>query len=634
MANNIDIKDASGTTKTIRTVDDGSGRQYNQSIPTDSQGNIASVVSNGQAARSSDGGLVVAIHPTSPLPAGTNLLGKVSLAGLINGAVSVAGNLPGIDTMPKLVANTDKVVIGAVSIADGSITVGTHAVTQSGTWSINAALTSTNNNVAITSVGTSPVAVGHGVAATALRVELPTDGTGVVGLNAGTNLIGGVSVRGIVSVVFDGANANIPVSIANSLTLSLGTNNNNMALVSVGTDPVQQGTGTTAKTLRVTLAGNNTDKLVIGAVSIADSTLGVSFPSSMNVALTSTNNNVAITSIGTNPVAVGTGAAATALRVAVAPNTDKTVIGAVSIADSTLGVSFPSSMNVALTSTNNNVALTSIGTNPVPIGAGTVTQALRTVLAGNNTDKVVVGAVSVADSTLAATQSGTWSVGINAGTNLIGAVSVRGNLIGSVSISNIADVSVQDNAPVSVRGGLIGLNAGTNAIGKLAVNTDKVVIGAVSLADGTLPTGPVTQSGTWTVQPGNTPNTAPWLVTPVPSSVGGPLTYHKIVSATDTSGSLIKGAAGQVYGIACFNNGAGALYFRLFNKATAPAASDTPFASFIVPGNTAGAGYILPIGAYGIPLGTGIGWRISGGLVPADATAPADNQGYVNVWYS
>jgi hypothetical protein len=35
---------------------------------------------------------------------------------------------------------------------------------------------------------------GHGTAAKSLRVELPTDGTGVVGLNAGTNLIGKVGI--------------------------------------------------------------------------------------------------------------------------------------------------------------------------------------------------------------------------------------------------------------------------------------------------------------------------------------------------------------------------------------------------------------------------------------------------------
>jgi len=41
-----------------------------------------------------------------------------------------------------------------------------------------------------TVVGGGSVALGHGTAATALRVELPTDGTGIVGLAAGTNAIG------------------------------------------------------------------------------------------------------------------------------------------------------------------------------------------------------------------------------------------------------------------------------------------------------------------------------------------------------------------------------------------------------------------------------------------------------------
>jgi hypothetical protein len=45
-------------------------------------------------------------------------------------------------------------------------------------------------------VGTTAVPAGHGVAATALRVELPTDGSGVVGLNAGTNKIGTIENTG------------------------------------------------------------------------------------------------------------------------------------------------------------------------------------------------------------------------------------------------------------------------------------------------------------------------------------------------------------------------------------------------------------------------------------------------------
>lgn len=47
----------------------------------------------------------------------------------------------------------------------------------------------------ITKVAGSAISQGHGTAATAIRVELPTDGTGNVGLNAGSNNIGTVNVN-------------------------------------------------------------------------------------------------------------------------------------------------------------------------------------------------------------------------------------------------------------------------------------------------------------------------------------------------------------------------------------------------------------------------------------------------------
>ena len=67
------------------------------------------------------------------------------------------------------------------------------------------------------------------------------------------------------------------------------------------------------------------------------------------------------------------------------------------------------------------------------------------------------------------TQSGTWTVGLSAGTN------------------NIGDVDVLT---------LPSLPAGANTIGAIS-NTSFAA----------------TQSGTWTVQPGNTANTTPWLIT-------------------------------------------------------------------------------------------------------------------------
>lgn len=50
------------------------------------------------------------------------------------------------------------------------------------------------SNVNIAQVAGATVATGHGTAAGALRVELPTDGTGVVGLNASSNIIGNVRI--------------------------------------------------------------------------------------------------------------------------------------------------------------------------------------------------------------------------------------------------------------------------------------------------------------------------------------------------------------------------------------------------------------------------------------------------------
>jgi hypothetical protein len=171
----------------------------------------------------------------------------------------------------------------------------------------------------------------------------------------------------------------------------------------------------------------------------------------------------------------------------------------------------------------------------------------------------------------------------------------------------------------------IGHTDGTNVRTPYA---DASGIQRVSVMDGAIA---VTQSGTWTVQPGNTPNTSPWIVAEVPTSTDG-LTMNSAVVSAITSGSLLKGAAGKLYSISGFNTAAGALYLRLFNKATAPSSADTPVLRFVIPGNTAGAGFV-----YNIPPGaafsTGIGWRISSGLIDSDATANADNQGYVNFMY-
>lgn len=89
----------------------------------------------------------------------------------------------------------------STAIPTGANVIG--AVTQSGgPWSAN-----------ITQVAGAAISQGHGTAATAVRVELPTDGTGTVGLNAGSNVIGTV---GNVPVTSGGLNITSAVVPANT----------------------------------------------------------------------------------------------------------------------------------------------------------------------------------------------------------------------------------------------------------------------------------------------------------------------------------------------------------------------------------------------------------------------------------
>jgi hypothetical protein len=127
------------------------------------------------------------------------------------------------------------------------------------------------------------------------------------------------------------------------------------------------------------------------------------------------------------------------------------------------------------------------------------------------------------------------------------------------------------------------------------------------------------QNGTWTVQPGNTANTTPWLVTQSPASSGGPST-SRIKAAASTNSTSVKGSAGQVYGWYLYNNTSSAKFFKLYNKATAPTiGTDTPFCTIGIPPN---GGCVIEF-SMGLALGTGIGYGITGAIGDSDTTATA-----------
>jgi hypothetical protein len=139
------------------------------------------------------------------------------------------------------------------------------------------------------------------------------------------------------------------------------------------------------------------------------------------------------------------------------------------------------------------------------------------------------------------------------------------------------------------------------------------------------------QSGTWTVQPGNTANTTAWLVSERPGASGG-LSMSKTVSAASTNATSVKASAGQIYSIQCFNLNAAARYLKLYNKASAPTVgTDTPVKTLLIPGNTAGAGFIFD--THGLEFTTGIAFALTTGIADSDTAAVAANEIVVNIDY-
>jgi hypothetical protein len=120
---------------------------------------------------------------------------------------------------------------------------------------------------------------------------------------------------------------------------------------------------------------------------------------------------------------------------------------------------------------------------------------------------------------------------------------------------------------------------------------------------------------------------------PQPGAAGG-LSMSSVISAASNNATVVKASAGQVYTIMAHNLNAAVRYLKFYNKATAPApATDTPVLTLPIPGNTAGAGFVLDTGGMGIVFSTGIAIAIVTGVATNDNTAVAANEIVVNVLY-
>jgi hypothetical protein len=118
----------------------------------------------------------------------------------------------------------------------------------------------------------------------------------------------------------------------------------------------------------------------------------------------------------------------------------------------------------------------------------------------------------------------------------------------------------------------------------------------------------------------------------IPGTSGG-LSMSRTISANTTNATSVKGSAGQLYHMRVYNLNASPRYLKFYNKATAPTVgTDTPVATEIIPGNTAGAGFIVNI-PDGLAFSTGIAFALTTGLADNDTGAVAANEIIVNLGY-
>jgi hypothetical protein len=116
-------------------------------------------------------------------------------------------------------------------------------------------------------------------------------------------------------------------------------------------------------------------------------------------------------------------------------------------------------------------------------------------------------------------------------------------------------------------------------------------------------------------------------------ATGGYTTGH-LVSAATMNATSIKASAGTIGYLTASNVNAAARYLKLYDKASAPTVgTDVPVATFIIPGNTAGAGTNIPLSTYGMLFSTGIAFALTVEATDAGSTGVAASEIVVNYGY-
>jgi hypothetical protein len=238
--------------------------------------------------------------------------------------------------------------------------------------------------------------------------------------------------------------------------------------------------------------------------------------------------------------------------------------------------------------------------------------------------------VNVTNSTLAATQSGAWNI-----TNISGTVSLptgaataaKQPALGTAGSASADVITVQGAASMTP----LLVTASIAADQTLATVTTVSTVTAVTAITNALPAGTNLLGKVGIDQ---TTNGTTNGIVDKPCTSGGLSIYTNFETSNAVIAANIKGSAGQVYSVEFFNINATPVFVRLYNTTDSPpTTSDTPVWRGIIPGNTAGAGFVKAW-PQGLAFSTGIGIRITNAIADNDATALTANTVVANVEYA
>ena len=314
----------------------------------------------------------------------------------------------------------------------------------------------------------------------------------------------------------------------------------------------------------------------------------------------------------------------------------------------TLGAAIPAGTNL-IGAVNLDLAGSAVSTaNPVPVTLTVPTISASTTLQNAATANGNGTAMNVAGYETAALQV-TASVAMSGGTTINFEVSednstwvaIEGFAPGSSTAAGTTTTATGDfqfnvAAYSYLRARISAYSAGTITITGFAVATAgapaflKALVcdgsgNAISSVAGALGVSATLQSGA---------NSIGSVAVPA-NSTGGATPYHLVAAGTSSDKTSVKTTSGTVYLISVGNIMSTACYFKLFDKSSAPTmGTDTPKLTFLVPGNTAGAGTNIPIPTQGIAFSNGIAFAITGGIGDTDSTSVTANDVVVDLAYA